>query len=66
MTVIRISGHRISHKSIAYPHVQHRNCESGLGQSMLHTSWSSKCCKTYGDGMDRWNKPEFTCNWTPN
>jgi len=23
-------------------------------QSILHTGWSSTCCKSYGDGMDDW------------
>jgi len=29
-----------------------------LNWSMLHTGWSSTCCRSCRDGMDRW-KPSF-------
>jgi len=48
MTVIEPQTTGYHTKGIGYTHVQHVKPR----QSILHTGWSSTCCKSYGDGMD--------------
>jgi len=31
---------------------KHRFCELGLAKSLLHTGWSSTCCRSCGDDTD--------------
>ena len=47
------SGHRIPHKKVHTCTTQELWVR--LRQSIMHTGWSSTCCRSCGDGMDRWS-----------